>query len=196
MKTPSIKLSFTALSLGVREADAVVPLWNRLRDWEAVGAMVIENNLLKRTSVNSSKRIFREVRQRLEMLSHDTLSEYAQYSHQDRSIILLIAATVYYPFIKEFINTTISDKVLVFDYTLAQNDFIIFWNRMELTHPEMEGITETTKKKIRQVLWRILAEASLLSSTKHSQITPIIPSSQIITVLKKEKHQIHSAFLQ
>lgn len=194
-QSQTFKLSFTAIALGHREAVEVISLLGVAGDWDAAAALAIEENPFQKRTSNSTRRIFREVRQRLETLNTTTLEQFQDASNDDQKAILLIAACKCYPFLFDFICTTLADKLMVFDYQVGKDDFDIFWNRSLLDHPELEGIADSTRLKIRQVAFRLLAEAGLLSSTRNPQITPIHISPATEPVLSLEGPGYREAFL-
>lgn len=191
-----LKLSFTALALGLRETEVALSLFDRSEDWKIAAKIADDENAFQLTSSASTRRVFREVRQRLEVLDHQTWEAFVDGSVDDRRAILLIAACKCYPFIFNFIRTTLADKLAVFDYNLSQSDFDSYWNQAALEHPELENMTDSTRKKIRQVTFRILAEAGLLTETRNPQITAIPISPIIETVLRREGEIYREAFLQ
>lgn len=190
-----IKLSFTAVALGLREANAVLSLYLDVANWELAAVQAVNENILQKGNRASTRRIFREVRQRLQMLKQDTLVEFMDANADDQKSILLIAACKCYPFLFDFIRTTIADKCAVFDYRVEKQDFDAYWNRSILDHQCLETIADSTRLKIRQVTFRILAEADLFSSTSNPQITPIQPSPFILSVLEREGTLYGQAFL-
>jgi len=190
-----LKLSFTAIALGQREAGEVLSLWTTAGDWDVAASLAIEENPFQKSTSASTRRIFREVRQRLQTLDKETLGSFADGTSDEQKAILLIAACKCYPFLFDFIRTTLADKLVVFDYQVGKEDFDIFWNRSLLDHPELEEIANSTRLKIRQVTFRLLAEAGLLTSTRNPQITPIHISPATESVLSLEGPAYREAFL-
>lgn len=191
----NLKLSFTSIALGLREAETALALFERTGDWKEAANVAIEENSFQLTSSASTRRVFSEVRQRLETLTPETLEAFHDSYTNDRRAILLIAICKCYSFIFEFIRSTLADKVTVFDYGLSQADFDAYWNASALEHPELEEITDSTRKKIRQVVFRLLTEAGLLTETKDPQITPIPIPSSIEAVLHREGEIYREVFL-
>ena len=189
------KLSFTAIALGLREAGEVLSLWRATGGWDEAAKRAVEDNPFQKSSSSSTRRIFREVRQRLQTLNSQTLEQYSDVSTDDQKAILLIAACKCYSFLFDFIRSTLAEKWVVFDYQLSIEDFDTYWNRTLIDHPELEGIADSTRKKIRQVTFRLLAEAGLLSSTRAPQITPIHLSPIVEGILNREGAIYRQAFL-
>lgn len=191
----SIKMSFTALALGLQEANVVLGLYLETGVWDQAAIRVVEENAFQKNNSASTRRIFREIRQRLQTLDKDTLDDFLDANSDDRKAILLIAACKCYPFLFDFIRITLADKYTVFDYRVGKEDFDTYWNRSSLEHPSLEEVSDSTRLKIRQVTFRLLAEAGLLSSTKDPQITPIQLSSMMLTILGREGNLYCQAFL-
>jgi hypothetical protein len=182
LKRPSL----TSLALGLKEAEVVVPLWLELRDWEAVERKVLEGNLFQKASTASTRRLFRDLRSRLNHLKQETLRQFADLSTDEKRVVLLVAVCKHYPPLYEFYQRVILDKLQVFDYSLKPGDFETFWTTMGMEIDELNHISESTRKKTRQLVLRTLAEALVLSSTKHPQITPVFLSQKLKEILSTE----------
>ena len=172
-----------------------MPLWKIQKNWDIIADTVVESNLFQKSNSASTRRIFREIRQRLQNLDEQTLEDFDQFTRDEQKIVLLIAACKCYPFLFDFIQTVLANKLMVFDHHLKQEDFDAFWNRSQVDYPELEKIADSTRKKIRQVTFRLLAEAGLLSSTQTPQITPIQFPATIEGVLQREGEIYRGALL-
>ena len=191
----SFKLSFTSLALGLQESNTALALFRKTGSWDQAARLAVKENALQKNNSASTRRVFSEIRQRLQTLDEDTLNDFLDANSDDRKAILLIAACKCYPFLFEFIRTTLADKYAVFAYRVGKGDFDTYWNRSRLEHPSLEEVSDSTRLKIRQVTFRLLAEAGLLSSTKDPQITPIQLSSMMLTILGRERNLYCQAFL-
>lgn len=190
-----LKLSFTTMALGLNEFRLLVQQYQDRRDWTEVLANVSAQNLLQRRSATGTKRVFREIRQRIEQLSEETLSDFLEASPEDQRSIAFLAICKCYRFIFDFVRLVLRDKLIVFDFVLLDEDFAGFWNRMAVDHPELDERSESTRKKIRQVTLRILAEAGLLSETRSPRITPVPLSARMEAIIEREGRQYREAFL-
>jgi hypothetical protein len=185
--------SLTSLALGLKEAEIVVPLWLELGDWKLVEQKVLEGNFFQKASTASTRRLFRDLRERLNHLSKDTLEQFQDLSTDDKKIVLFIAACKQYLPLFEFYQRVLLDKIMVFDYSLKTEDFDAFWNSVVLEMEELESVSEATRKKTRQLVFRILAEASIISSTRNPQITPLFLSEPIKEILSTEGESYYKA---
>ena len=130
--------------------ETIVPIYLECADWESAGKRAVDQNLLQLTSQASTIRVFREVRQRLQCLANETLSNFMDWAFEERQAIALIAACKCYPFIFDFIRLALKDKIQVFDQSLREQDLDVFWNSKAIEHPELEDVAESTKKKLKQ----------------------------------------------
>ena len=62
--------SFTGASALLAETLIVAEEYVRLQDWEKVKFSVQENNLMNKTKQNTSKRMYHELKKRLELLTN------------------------------------------------------------------------------------------------------------------------------
>ena len=190
-----LKLSFTSIALGLNDFALLIRQYHETQDWAETLARVDAGNLLQRQSTHSTRRVFREIRQRIEHLSAQTLSEFPDAPLEDQRSIAFLAVCKCYRFIFDFVHLVLRDKLVVFDYALLDEDFAGFWNRMAVDHPELEELSDSTRKKIRQVTVRILVEAGLLSGTKSPTITPVLLSASMEAIIEREGRQYRDAFL-
>lgn len=190
-----VKLSMTALALGLREAEAVVPVWLESRDWHLVGEQVLAENLLQKPSAASTRRIYRELCQRLQMLQPATLEAFSEGGADERRQILFLAACKTYPFLFHFITGPLRDKLAVFDTMVRSEDFVVYWNHLALESPALDDLKESTRKKVHQIVIRLLSEAGLLSSTRNPHITPIHLTARMREILSAEGTAYLQVFL-
>ena len=80
----------------------------------------------------------------------------------------------------------IRDKVLVFDYQLNESDYNSFINSKTPVHPELENFSESTRKKAKQVMYRILEQASIINNANEKTIQPQILQQDVIHAIIKE----------
>ena len=68
--------------------------------------------------------------------------------------------------------------------TLTELDYEAFFNRKADWHEDLDAITETTRIKLRTVLFRMLREADLITDDK--MILHSILSNRLVEVLKQD----------
>lgn len=190
-----MKLSFTTLSLGLREFEIVAELWLELGDWDVVFERVASDDLFQLASRTTTIRQFREVKQRVGSLSRETLLYFDESGLDAKRAIAFLAICKTYPFIFDFVRIVLTEKTRIFDRQLTDMDLNGYWSEKSTEHPELDDLTDTTRKKAKQVLLRILAEAGLISDTSTLWITPFIPIPGMHEVFENEGVQYRAAYL-
>jgi hypothetical protein len=157
-------MSFTAGALLYRESLKVTRLYEEVDDWQAVRAQVMDDNLLQMRTLSAAKRVFREVASRLKRLTPAELTLLRTGTRQEQNHLLWLAICKRYRFIYDFAVEVVREKFIRLDFDLTYDAYEIFFNNKAEWHPEVEGIAESTRKKLRQVLFKMMREANLLSS--------------------------------
>ncbi len=158
-------MSFTTGSLFQRESILLASLFLEVGDWSSVCARVFSENLLQTRTSSSLKRIYREIASRLLTLQLDELRLLVESSPQEQAYLLWIAVCRRYTFIAEFAVEVLRERYITLKTDLSYEDFDSFFNRKAEWHTELDDISTKTRKKLRQVLFKILREADLVSST-------------------------------
>jgi len=174
-------MSFTTGAILYQESLTVAMLFEEIGDWDTVRDRVIDANLLQMRTLNASKRIFREVASRLRQLTAAELELLCTGTRQEQSHLLWLAICKRYRFIYDFAVEVVREKFIRLDFDLPYNAYDVFFNNKAEWRPEVEGIAESTRKKLRQVLFRMMREANLL--TQDNQILPAMPTPREIKVI-------------
>ena len=158
----SYNLSFTAASLRPELARIIAECRLATGSWELVKERILSTNALQSRSASSTIRLERELRQRLETLTHDQLILLAQATAEDRTAVAWLAACKHIRFAFEFAAEVLRDKLVAHDSVLRHSDYEAYMENKTLSHTELSKLTASSKNKIRQVLLRMLGEAGLL----------------------------------
>lgn len=157
-------MSFTTGGLFHRESVNLTALYLDLGDWVCVRNKVIEKNLLQARTLNTLKRVCRELVSRLKLLGLGELEFFNQGNHQEQAYLLWIAVCRRYRFIADFAVEVLRERFLSLKTDITHEDFDVFFNRKSEWHLELEQISPATRRKLRQVLFRMLREADLLTA--------------------------------
>jgi hypothetical protein len=176
-------LSFTSGALLMREAAIAAPLYLRERDWSKVRAAIELDNLLQTRTVASGQRLTREVAQRLEVLSDSELELLVDATATERGHLLWAAACRRYDLIGEFAEEVLRERFLLLTSTLSHEDFDGFLRRKALWHEELAELKDSTLRKLRSNVFRMLVEAGLLSESGH--ILQAVPSERVTETLAR-----------
>ena len=156
-------LSFTSGALLLREALVAAPIYLRERDWATVRALVEEDNLLQSRTHSSGVRLGRELTQRLSVLSDGEIQLLVDATPTDRGHLMWVAACRRYDLIGEFAEEVLRERFLVLAPTLDYGDFDSFIRSKGLWHEEVADLKDSTMRKLRSTVFRMLIEAGLLA---------------------------------
>lgn len=177
-------MSFTTGGLFLNESIKIAKVYQKNQDWNKTKDRVFEDNLLQYSSKKTTQRVYREIQIRLRKLNDTQLQILITGDSKEQQIILWIAICKAYKFIGEFATEIIREKYLLMNYQLTQEDYMAFYNSKADWHEELDKLSYMTIQKQRQVVFRILQEAEILSSTNN--ILPIIPSIEMFKVIYKD----------
>lgn len=177
-------MSFTTATLLRHESVLVAELFADLGDWDAVRRLVLAENRLQMRTANSSRRVFREISSRLKQLTPQQLAYLLSADLREQKYLLWLAFCIRYRFVYDFAVEVVQEKFRRLDLTLTYEDYDIFFNNKAEWHPEVARVATSTRKKQRQVVFKIMHEAELLSA--ENQIVPILLSSPLKQVIAED----------
>lgn len=169
-------MSFTTGGLFRRESVKIATLYLELRDWDAVRDKILSDNLLQTRTVETSKRLCREIISRLKKLSAHELDLLVHATSQEQGYLLWIAVCRRYKFIEDFAIEVLRERYLSLKTDLRYEDFDSFFNKKAEWHNELDQIRPATRSKLRQVMFKILHEADLLAANKTINAALLSPS--------------------
>lgn len=174
-------MTFTTCSLLVQESIKVAELFFKKKDWKKVSQIAADENLFQYRTVSSLKRTLSEIISRLKLLSEDALNLLINGYKEEQLQILWLAVCLRYPFIYEFSVEVIREKYRSMQYKIEQFDFDAFFNSKMNYHESLENITETTRKKLKQVLFKMMKEAEIID--KDDNVQAALLSDRIIKAI-------------
>jgi hypothetical protein len=174
-------LSFTTGALLAREAALLAPVYLEERDWEKTRDRAVGDNLLQARTYRTGVRLVRETVKRLSALTEQELELIGDLTATERGHLMWVAACRRYSLIAEFAEEVLRERFLLLAPTLTYEDFDSFVRGKALWHDELAAITDSTKQKLRSTVFKMLAEAELLSETQH--IVPAVLSERLLSLL-------------
>ncbi len=187
MKKEKYSMAFTTGGLFYRESVTLAMLFIELNDWNSVREQVLSENLLQSRTLNTSKRQCREIISRLKTLDQKELDLLISGSTQEQKYLLWLAVCRHYRFIAEFAEEVIRERYIGLKHDLQYDEFDFFFNKKSEWHPELEEIKPTTRNKLRQVLFKILREAELL--TVSNTINASLLSQQFLAAIPRQRRK-------
>jgi hypothetical protein len=195
VKQKKYSFSFTGASASIVETLVIAEEYDRLRDWKAVRALLLEHNLLKKVKQATFKREFLEIKKRISLLTQDQLRLLVHGSLDDAKAIILVALVKTYIFLRDFIVEVIRTKYLLFENTLSDIDYLRFIETKSLSHNELTKITEATAKKVKQVIFKLLEQVGLITSVRNGTILKPILNKNVIDVVVNDDPTLLYVFL-
>ena len=156
-------LSFTGANLSLSKSLSLARAFNDYGSWEAVEERLLPENILQMRTNSAAVRVHQEIVPRLQTLTEEQMELLTEGSYLEQKHMLWLAVCKRYRYIRDFAIEVIREKYLRMDYQVTDLDYTSFFNRKADWHEELEEITESTQNKIRQVLFRMLKEAEILS---------------------------------
>ena len=192
MSNKQYSMSFTTGGLFHQESVKLAELYLELNDWRAVRDTVLSENLLQARTLTTSKRICREIISRLSTLDTTELSLLVHANSKDQGYLLWLAVCRCYSFIADFAVEVIRERYVSMNNDLRHEDFDSFLNGKSEWQAELDDLQPATKKKLRQVLFRNLHEAGLLSAK--NMIQPVDLQSQVLRDIARHSAKDLSVF--
>lgn len=175
-------LSFTSGSLLTREALIAAPIYLRERDWAAARARIKDENLLQTRVARSNTRMLGALLPRLQVLTHAELQIVADGTSTERGHLMWAAACRQYDLIGEFAEEVLRERFLTLAGEVTYEEFDSFYRGKAIWHDELDAITDTSYKKARQVVFKMMVDAGLL--TRQGLIEPTSLSAGVADCLR------------
>ena len=179
------RLSFTSLSLRPELARIAAEAYLACGTWAGARQQVLANNAFQSRSKASLQRMEGEIRTRLKCLTHDQIAILAEGTSEERAAMAWLAAIKYATLIKEFAADVLRSKLADFDPILRPSDYDNFIASRLPSHPELGELTESSSRKIRNVLLLMLTEAGMIREENRERriIRPILTQRVIDSIV-------------
>ena len=187
-KKTKYRLSFGTGNAYINESNLILKKYLENKDWKETEKYSIENNILQTNTLSSTKRIFREISLRLKSLSNEEQEFFIRSNYVDQSILIWISICRTYKFIGDFSSMIISEKFNSYQLEIEYSDFNYFYDQQKVFHEELNLLKDSTRKKLRQVIFRIMKDLNIISKTL--EITPLFPSIELKEISKSTKKDL------
>jgi hypothetical protein len=192
----SYRLSFTAVSLRPELSRIAAEAYLSTGSWAGAHQKIIADNSFQSRSKSSLQRMEREMRTRLEHLTKDQIVLLAEGTSEERAAMAWLAAVKYASLLFEFAVDVLRGKLADLDPTLRHSDYDNFISARMLSHPELAGLTETSTRKIRNVLLLMLTEAGIVWEEKGElRIARPFLTQRVIKSIAAEDPRFFAGFL-
>jgi hypothetical protein len=183
-KQQPYKMSFGTGGLLVNESVEVARLHVPEEPWEDTIRRAMEEGTTALPKAASNRRTLREISNRLLTLSDaELVFLIEQADRADRQALLWLATCRAYRFVREFAVEVIRERYLSYQCDLPLESFDILLDAKANWDDRLASLTSSTRLKLRQVLFRIMREAGVISQT--GQIQAALLSSHLKTMIEE-----------
>ena len=155
----------------------------------------IDTKLLGREKRETTRRQFRELEHRIDSLTSEQIKILATGSLDEQKQITHLALCKTYGIYKDFVTDVLAEKAQVYDFDLTDLDYNSFISRKVVDHPELDRLAATTKKKVKQVLYKMLNQVGIIDSTSNPIILPPYVETRVEQAITIEKPNLLACFL-
>jgi hypothetical protein len=160
--TTPYNLSFTGASLRPDLARIVAEQYREVGDWEAAKQRIRETNALQCRTKLSLKTLETELRLRLSTLTQKQMELLVRGTAEERTAMAWLAALKRIRYAFDFTTEVLRGKLEAQDPVLRPSDYEAFVASKVAAHPELLELADSSRAKIRQVLYGMLKEAGLI----------------------------------
>ncbi len=185
MPKPQYKGDIVAGSLLVKESRKVADLLIQGYRDKALIEEILQDNILQKRSLVTARRQTRLIRDRLLPFDQDFWLMVRDATHEQTTQVLLCAAIKHSRLLGDFIRQVIHTQITIYKTSVSTRDWDQFFEQCELAQPSLAAWSASTRTKIRQVIFRMLAEAKIIDSTRTKNLLPFSLLPEIRTYLIK-----------
>jgi hypothetical protein len=176
-------MSFGTGGLYLKESLVIAALHHVAGSWEATSSRALGAGAFPVRKESSAKRSIREIVHRLRCLDAEELSLFLDGDRNDQLALLWLATCRAYRFIGEFAEEVIVDRYQSFRTDLSHDDFDIFFARKAEWSEKLAGISDSTRAKLRAVMFRLMREAGVI--TPDSRILGAMLSGRVVAAIER-----------
>ncbi len=159
------KMSFAVGGLLLNESVEVARLHKPSEAWDCTLRRALEAGVASFPKAASRRRTLREIVNRISNLSDEELAYLVNGAdRQDQQSLLWLATCRAYRFVREFATEVIHERFLSFQLDLPLESFDILFAAKAEWDEGLADISPMTRAKLRQVLFRMMREASVISA--------------------------------
>ena len=181
---PTYKMSFVTGGLFLNESIEVARMHNPGEAWDETIRRALEHGVSSLPKAASRRRTLREIVNRISTLGEEELSFLVEEAdRQDQQALLWLATCRAYRFVSEFAAEVVHERFLSFKLDLPLETFDVLFEAKAEWDEGLNGISATTRAKLRQVLFRMMREANVI--TPESRILAAYVSPELKAMLAR-----------
>ena len=179
---PPYLMSFATGGLYINESLTVAALHRPGTDWDDTAAAARQAGAFPVRKLSSAQRSIREIVNRLRCLRSEELEVFQPGNRSEQASILWLAVCRAYRFIAEFVVEVIGDRYTSLRLDLTYDDFDAFYAAKAEWSYKLASLSQSTRAKLRAVLFRMMREANVLSPS--DRIMGAMLSSRVLAMIR------------
>lgn len=184
------RFSFTGANAMISEFIKVAELVNEGKSVEDIG-----NEVLGREKGETNRREFRELAHRIKSLTPKQIEILAEGNLDEQQQITHLALCKTYGIYKDFVAEVLAEKIKMFDNELTELDYNSFISKKKMEHPELEKLADSTQKKVKQVIYRMLQQVGIIDSMSNPSILSPVLGVRVHEAIKQDDPTLLQCFL-
>jgi hypothetical protein len=148
-------------------------------------AIVLDNILQKRSPATAIRQV-RLIKNRLTLMDKSFWQLVHEGSSEITSQALLAASIKHSHLVGDFMATVIRQHWQTFQKEIRLSDWFQFLDRCAQIDPQVEAWKESTRAKLKQIVFRILAEAKYIDNTRTCKLLPVSIAPEVKKYLVKK----------
>ncbi|MGK5090537.1 DUF1819 family protein [Deltaproteobacteria bacterium TL4] len=146
---------------------------------------IVVDNILQKRSPDTARRINNLIRARLETMTSELWKIIIEGDSVVTTQALLACAIKHSRLIGDFLEQVLKENLRVFKPELSKKDWNDFLDGCGQQAPEVGHWSKSTKQKMGQVVFRILAEAQYIDNLRKPVVKPIHLENEVLNYLKQ-----------
>ncbi|HQT89707.1 MAG TPA: DUF1819 family protein [Acidiphilium sp.] len=181
-------MSFAVGGLLLNESIEVARLHAPSETWDATLRRALDEGITSLPKAASRRRTLREIVNRISTLNDEELDYLVdEADRHDQQALLWLATCRAYRFVREFATEVIRERYLSYQLHLPLESFDILFAAKAEWDDGLAGISSTTRSKLRQVLFRMMREANVISND--NQILSVYVSPRLKMLVGEKRPQ-------
>lgn len=180
-------LSFTSIGARRPETAVVARSYAGCLDWTEVRHRIVEDNILSLNKESTRKRVGSELIKRLRTLCDSELAFLADAVGDDQLAMTWVAICRAYPVLRAFSTDVVAARYAGMVPDVPRTAWPAFVEDEAADHPELERLTEKSRKQLETRAFGMLRECRLIDGDYN--ITPLYPSARFVALVRETAPQ-------
>ena len=178
------QMSFTTGGLLLNESLTVARLHVEGEPWQQTVSRALEQSATSLPKTASNRRTLREISNRLRALTREErFFLLDEADRTDQQALLWLGTCRAYRFVREFAVEVIRERHLSYQMDLPLVSFDILFEAKAEWDEGLANLSSSTRQKLRQILFRMMREAGVLSNNNRIQLA--IPSPRLKAMIEE-----------